>query len=124
MTCVQLVFDSLRLDVQPAQDTGHDASLSHATDARYRHDQLAIHASHGATSGCGEHEIRRTMKSLGILLSLEADHAGTSRPVGSGLLDPGQSVRPEQSVGQRIQISHVVVSEPQHGDISRLAAFE
>ena len=65
-----------------------------------------------------------TVESLGVLLRLEADGAGTGRPVDSCLLDPCQTARSEQAVGDGIQIPYVVVSEPQNTVISIVAAIE
>src|SRR5208283_1086452 len=107
-----------------AQETGHDASLSHATYARHRHNQLAVEAPHSATFGCSEDEISCTVEPPRVLFGLEAEDAGTRRPVNPHLLDPRQVAGADQAVRDRIHTSHELVPEPQHGAVSVLVVFE
>ena len=121
---MQLVVDGLSLDVQPAQEPGHDAPLSHATYARHRHNQLAVEAPNSAATGRGEDEVGCTVESPRVFLSLEAESSGACRPVDPHFLYPCQAVRAEQAMHDRIEAPYELVAEPQHGVVSVLVLFE
>src|SRR5580704_13770269 len=92
----QMVLDGLGLDVEPAQEPGHDPTLGHATDARYRHDQFAFDAADAAGSGVGEGEVGSTVQPPRVLLGFETEAAGAPRPIHPYLLDPCQAAGTDQ----------------------------
>ena len=70
------VVERLSLNVQPAQKSGQDPSLSHPSNAWQRHDQLAVEVPNGFVSGCGEDKVGFTVQSSRVFLGPKVESAG------------------------------------------------
>jgi hypothetical protein len=123
-TSLELLVQGVSLDVQSPHESGHNPTFGRASDTRHRHDEFALETSNCVSSARRQYEVGCPVEPTRVLLDGETERARAGLRIDPHFLDPGEAVRAQQALGNRVELSGEFVPESENGDISVRTIFK